>query len=75
MNEDEIIKLLEIAPEHRKLLYSVAFTTGLRASELRALTEDHLDIENCGLKLNANWTKKQKTRVSAVPLIYSGQYK
>lgn len=38
MTPDEIAKLLQVAPEHRRLLYEAAFCTGLRAGELRALT-------------------------------------
>jgi len=42
MTPDEIARLLQAAPEHRRLLYEVAFCTGLRAGELRALTVDRL---------------------------------
>ena len=57
---DEIRRLLDIAPEHLKLLYIIAMTTGLRAGELRSLARKHLDVDNNGLWLDAEWTKNQK---------------
>ena len=33
---------------HRRLLYEMAFTTGLSANELRSLTVEHLDL-CCGV--------------------------
>ena len=60
MTIDEIHRLLAIAPERMKLLYEVALCTGLRAKELRSLTKVHLDVENCGLWLEAAWTKNRK---------------
>ncbi len=67
MTEDEIMELFQAAPLERKLLYAVAFTTGLRAGELRSLTENHLDEENCGLILNAEWTKNRKKGFQPLP--------
>ena len=60
MTPEEIQRLLDVIPVHRRLLYEVAFTTGLRAGELRALTVDHLDAEGGGLELDATWTKNRK---------------
>lgn len=60
MTLDEIHKLFSVAPPFRKLLYEVAFCSGLRANELRSLTIDDLDIENNGLRLRAKWTKNRK---------------
>jgi integrase len=60
MTINEIHRLLAVAPEHMRLLYEVALCTGLRADELRSLTIAHLDIENCGLWLEAEWTKNRK---------------
>ena len=60
MTIDEIHRLLAVAPEHMRLLYEVALCTGLRADELRSLTIAHIDAENCGLWLEATWTKNRK---------------
>ena len=60
MTPEEIQRLLAIVPDHRRLLYEVAFTTGLRAGELRALTIQHLDTDRMVLRLDAKWTKNRK---------------
>ncbi|MCY3017492.1 MAG: tyrosine-type recombinase/integrase [Planctomycetota bacterium] len=57
---EEITTLLARCAEHRRLVYEVAFASGLRKGELRALTEDHLEVEHKGLKLEAAWTKGRK---------------
>ena len=67
MTEEEIMNLFLAAPVDRKLLYAVAFTTGLRAGELRSLTESHLDKDGCGLILNAEWTKNRKPGHQPLP--------
>ena len=67
MADDEVKKLMAAAPEHRRLLYEVALTTGLRANELRSLTVDDLDAEGCGLILHPEWTKNRKPGFQALP--------
>lgn len=67
MTESEIHKLLEWCAPHRRLLYEVAFCTGLRANELRQLTVDHLDVERSGLRLDAAWTKARKIGFQPLP--------
>lgn len=67
MTEQEIIALFQAAPIERKLLYAVAFTTGLRAGELRSLTKNHIDADYCGLILNADWTKNRKSGLQPLP--------
>jgi len=69
MTREEIGRLLEVAPEHRRLLYGVAFTTGLRGGELRALTIDNLDIRRGGLQLDAVWTKNRKAGFQPLPSV------
>ena len=64
---DEIRRLLEVAPEHLKLLYIIAMTTGLRAGELRSLARKHLDANNNGLWLEAGWTKSRKATFQPLP--------
>ena len=72
MAEIEIFELFRAAPLERKLLYAVAFTTGLRAGELRSLTENHIDTENCGLILNDEWTKNRKPGFQPLPFSLLG---
>jgi len=67
MTPDEIAKLLQVAPEHRRLLYETAFCTGLRAGELRALTVKNLDMERSALLLSAEWTKNRRAGIHPIP--------
>ncbi len=60
MNQKEVSRLLNAAPPERRLLYGVAFVSGLRAKELRSLTLGHLDMKRGGLHLEAGWTKNRK---------------
>ncbi|WP_169568162.1 tyrosine-type recombinase/integrase [Sneathiella limimaris] len=47
----EIKALIEKAPERHKPLIVTAILTGMRASELRGLTWDHIDFENRVIKV------------------------
>jgi len=67
MTAEEIRRLLDVCAPHRRILYEVAFTTGLRANELRSLTIAHLDAERCGLRLDAAWTKARKAGFQPLP--------
>jgi len=67
MTVEEIGKLLAVAPEHRRLLYEVALCSGLRAGELRSLSVDDLDMERCGIHLDAAWTKNRKPGFQPLP--------
>jgi integrase len=67
MTAEEIHGLLDVCAPHRRLLYEVAFTTGLRANELRQLTADNLDTTRCGLRLDAVWTKARKAGFQPLP--------
>ena len=67
LTPDEIRRLLVVAPEPRRLLYEVAFCTGLRANELRELTVGHLDEGAGGLRLDAAWTKNRKAGFQPLP--------
>ena len=49
------------------MLYEVAFASGLRRKELMALTVDHLEVENCGLRLDAEWTKGRREDFQPLP--------
>jgi len=67
MNPDEIRALLAVSPPDRCLLYETALFSGLRTNELRSLTIDDLDIEGCGLHLDAKWTKNRKPGFQPLP--------
>ena len=57
---EEIVKLLEVAPPHRKLWYKTALATGYRLSECTALTVRCLDRFGPSLPLAADFTKNRK---------------
>ena len=42
---DEYLKLVDVAPAHLKAFLTVAFNTGMRTGELRALRWSHIDRE------------------------------
>ena len=67
MSLDELHRLLENCAPHRKLLYEVAACSGLRENELRQLTPDHLDSENCALRIDREWDKGRKDRTQYIP--------
>jgi len=60
-------EVLRATLEYRRLLYEVAFTTGLRANELRSLTVEHLYLQRGGLHLDACWTKNRKPGFQYLP--------
>lgn len=71
MTVEEITQLLEICTPFHRLLLETAFVTGLRANELRNLTVHHLDVQRCGLHLDAAWTKNRKPGFQPLPLSLS----
>ena len=60
MTSVEIQRVLATCAPHRRLFLETAFTSGLRLNELRHLTLQHLDRKQCGLQLDAEWTKNRK---------------
>lgn len=67
MSAEEIAQLLPSCAPHRQLFYKTAFLSGLRANELRSLTVSHLDRQQCGLRLDAAWTKNRKDGFQSLP--------
>lgn len=67
MTTEELHTLLEGCPEHRRMVYEVAFCTGLRANELRSLRVGHLDVKRGGLILDPAWTKNRKEGFQPLP--------
>ncbi len=67
LSTEEILKLLQVAPDDRRLLYEVALNTGLRANEIRSLTVQDLKPELGALALRSRWTKNRKRGVQPIP--------
>ncbi len=67
MSAEEIQRLLASCAPHRRLVYEVAFVSGLRANELRNLTASHLDLDRGGLRLDAAWTKNRREGFQRLP--------
>ena len=64
---DEITRVLAACTPDRRLLYETAFLTGLRVSELRHLTLEHLDENRGGLVLDEDSTKNRQPGFQPVP--------
>ena len=64
---DEIALLLTHCLPERRLLYETAICTGLRANELAHVTPVLLNIFQCGIRLEANWTKNRMDGFQPVP--------
>ena len=67
MTPEEIQRLLAKCAPHRRMVYEVAFASGLRKKELKSLTVDHLDTRRGGLRLDAEWTKNRKPGFQPLP--------
>lgn len=60
---EEYLKLVDVAPDHLKAFLTVAFNTGMRTGELRALRWSHLDREKWVIRLPADIPKEKKAKV------------
>jgi integrase len=60
---EEYLKLVEVAAPHLKPIITVAFHTGMRTGELRALRRSHIDREKGVIRLPANVTKESRAKV------------
>jgi integrase len=60
---EEYLRLVEVAPDHLKAFLTIAFNTGMRAGELRALRWSHIDREKWVIRLPKNITKESKAKV------------
>jgi len=67
MTEDEISRLLKVATDKRRLIYVMALTTGLRASELRSLKVQDINADFQALNLHPEWTKNRKGGRQEIP--------
>ncbi len=73
LTAEEIRKVLEVAPDYRRILYEAAFTTGLRAEELRALTPESVDVGRGAVILDPAWTKNRKPGLQPIPCALVGK--
>lgn len=60
---DEYLKLVEVAPAHLKAFLTVAFNTGMRLGEIRALQWAHIDRQKWVIRLPAELTKEKRAKV------------
>ena len=60
---EEYLKLAEVAASHLKPIITVAFHTGMRTGELRALKRSYIDRENGIIRLPAAVTKESRDKV------------
>ncbi len=60
---EEFLKLVDVAPDHLKAFLTVAFNTGMRTGELRALRWSHIDREKWVIRLPADIPKEKKSKV------------
>jgi len=67
MTPEELRALLENCAPHRRLLYEVAFCTGLRENELRRLEPRFLDRLECAIAIPKEIDKGRKSRVQYIP--------
>jgi len=67
MTKDEVKNLFATCAVHRRLLYETAMYSGLRANELRSLTVEDLDAENCRLLLPSDWAKNRTDGFQSLP--------
>ncbi len=67
LTPDEIGRLLDAAPERRRLVYETALASGLRKGELQSLQVDDLDTARGGLRLDAQWTKNRRPGFQHLP--------
>jgi len=63
LTDDELAALLAATPEPRDALYLMAARTGLRRSELRALTWDDVDLDEGLVTVRARSAKNRKHEV------------
>lgn len=67
MTPDELRALLTYCAVHRRLLYEVAFCSGLRENELRQLEPHMLDPEECAIRIPKHIDKGRKDRLQYIP--------
>jgi len=63
---EEYLKLVAVAPDHLRAFLTLAFNTGMRTGELRALRWSHIDREKWVIRLPADLTKEKRSKI--IPL-------
>jgi integrase len=67
LTEEELARLLNVAPADRRIVYEVAVCTGYRKGELQALTVGDLDTINKTLPLRAEFCKGRRDSRQPIP--------
>jgi integrase len=67
MTADELRALLANCAAHRRLLYEVAFCSGLRENELRRLEPEMLDRDECAIRIPRHIDKGRRDRLQYIP--------
>jgi integrase len=60
LTDEEVVKLLNAAPEQRRLQYEAALATGFRVNELRSIRVKDLLVFGPALHLRADYSKDRK---------------
>jgi len=68
MTSEEIKRLMEAAPEARRLVYALAFTTGLRANELRTLRGRDINPDRPLIHVRAEKSKNRRAAMQPLPV-------
>ncbi len=60
---DQYLKVLQVSPLHLRAFVTVAYNTGMRLGELRALKWSHIDRDKGVIRLTADLTKEARPKV------------
>jgi integrase len=67
LTQDEVARLVAAAPPHRAVAYQLAATTGLRRSELAALTWADVDLDEAIVRVRPTTAKNRKEAFLPLP--------
>lgn len=66
LSDDDMRSLLSSTESDRRMLYLAAVSTGFRANELRTLTVDALDVDDCTITVEAAYSKHRRRDVQPI---------
>ncbi len=66
LSDDELRLLLATTAASRGMLYRTAVETGFRANELRTLTVESLNVDDCMITVHAAYSKRRRTDVQPI---------
>ncbi len=67
LTSEQLGALLDASPEHRAAIYLLAATTGLRRSEVNALSWDEIDLDEATVNVRAASAKNRRADVLPLP--------